>query len=223
LSTEFNASPPTQAPASRANFTHLAVVAAIIVGYATSSYYSNTAPDARGLGAGLSIAPVLLIGAVMLWRWSHPLLASSIVVLSGLLLIHYWPVFTKYYEWADVVQQCGAYALVALSFGRSLFGGRVPICTQLTTKLHGPLAPVEIAYTRWATVVWTIIYALLAAIILLLFLVASLRVWSLFVNFGSFGLIGLAFIADHAIRRRFLPRRAGGILAALRQSLSGPG
>lgn len=201
----------------------IAIVAAITVGYAALSHYSNTAPDAKGLGAGLSIAPILLIGAVMLWRWSHPLLALSIFALEGVLLFHYWPVLTKYYEWADMAQQCGAYGLVSLTFARSLFGGRVPLCTQLSAKLHGPLAPAEIAYTRWATVAWTIIYVMLAAIILILFFVASLRVWSLFVNFAAFGLIGLAFMVDHAIRRRVLPQRPGGILAALRQSLTGSG
>ena len=117
-------------------------MAAVIVGYAVLSHYSNTAADGKGLGAGLSIAPILLIGAVMLWRWSHPLLASSIVALVGIVLVHYWQFVTKYYEWADVVQQCGAYGLVSVSFARSLLGSRVPLCTQLTSKLYGPLAPV---------------------------------------------------------------------------------
>jgi uncharacterized membrane protein len=220
LPPEIDKSRSSQASARRATLLQLAVVAAITVGYAALSHYSNTAPDAKGLGAGLSIAPILLIGAVMLWRWSHPLLALSIFALEAVLLFHYWPVLTKYYEWADVVQQCGAYGLVSLTFARSLFGGRVPLCTQLSAKLHGPLAPAEIAYTRWATVAWMIFYVMLAAIILILFFVAPLRVWSLFVNFAAFGLIALAFIADHAVRRRVLPHRPGGILAALRQSLS---
>jgi uncharacterized membrane protein len=199
----------------------LAVVAAFIIGYALLSHYSNTAPDAKGLGAVLTIAPILLIGAAMLWRWTHPLLAFSVSALVGVLLFYYWPLLTKYYEWADVGQQCGVYALVSLSFGRSLLGGRVPICTQLTAKLHGPLTPAEITYTRWATLAWTLMYGLLAVFILILFFVAPLRLWSLFVNFVAFGLIALMFIADHAIRRCVLPRRPGGVLAALRQSLSG--
>jgi uncharacterized membrane protein len=126
---------------------------------------------------------------------------------------------TAYYEWSDLVQQCGAYALVSWSFARTLVASRVPLCTQLTAKLHGTPTPAEITYTRWATLAWTLIYALLAATILLLFFLVPLRVWSLFVNFYSFGLIALAFGIDHAIRRRVLPHRPGGILAAIRQSL----
>ncbi len=201
----------------------VAIIITLIVGYAALSLYSNSVPDARGLATGLSIGPVVLIGGVLLWRWSHPLLAAPLLAIVGVSLFHYWPLLTRYYEWSDVAQQCAMYGLVSLSFGRSLFGGRVPICTQMTDKLHGPLTPVEIAYTRKATVAWTLLYALLAGAILILFFVAPLRIWSLFVNFVSFGIIGLMFIADHAIRRRVLPHRPGGMLAALRQSLTGSG
>jgi uncharacterized membrane protein len=194
---------------------------AVIIGYSLLSHYGTTAPNARGLAVVLTIAPILLVGAIMLWRWTHPLLATAVVALVGVLLVEHWPLLTKYYEWADVAQQVGAYALVSYSFGRSLWGGRIPLCTQLTAKLHGALTPAEITYTRWATLAWTLMYALLAAMILLLFFVASLRLWSLFVNFVAFGLIALMFIADHAIRGRVLPRRPGGLLAALRQSLTG--
>jgi uncharacterized membrane protein len=221
LAPEADSLPTSQAPVRPVSLPKLAVVTAFIAGYALLSHYANTAPDAKGLAAGLTIAPILLIGAVMLWRWTHPLLASSIFALVSVLLVYYWPLLTKYYEWADMAQQCGAYALVSLGFGRSLWGGRVPLCTQLTAKLHGPLMPAEIAYTRWATLAWTLMYALLAVVILVLFFVVSLRLWSLFVNFVVFGLIALMFLADHAIRRRVLPRRPGGTLAALRQSLTG--
>jgi len=39
--------------------------------------------------------------------------------------------------------------------------------------------------------VWTLVQELLAATILFLFFHTSLRFWSLFVNFYSFGLLGL--------------------------------
>jgi uncharacterized membrane protein len=201
----------------------MVAVVTLIGGYAALSHYSNSVPDARGVATGLSFGPILLVGGVLLWRWSHPLLAAPLLAITGVLLFHFWPLLSRYYEWSDVLQQCAAYGLVSLSFGRSLFGGRVPLCTQMSDKLHGPLTPVEIAYTRKATTAWTLLYALLAAAILILFLVAPLRIWSLFVNFVSFGIIGLMFIADHAVRRRVLPHRPGGLLAALRQSLTGSG
>jgi uncharacterized membrane protein len=58
--------------------------------------------------------------------------------------------------------------------------------------------------------------------IFILYFSAPLRVWSLFVNFGTFGLILLMGIGDHAIRQRVLPQHErGGILHIIQRSLIG--
>jgi uncharacterized membrane protein len=193
----------------------------LFIGYALLSQYSSSA-HATGLGAALSLAPVLVIGVILAWRWIGPLTAVFLAALACAALYRYWPFVERNYEWADLVQQCGVYGLVALVFARSLFGGRVPICTELADKMYGTLTPVEIAYTRRATLAWSWFYTLLAAAILILFFAATARVWSLFVNFATFGLMMLMGIGDHAIRRRVLPRHpSGGILAIIRRSLTG--
>jgi uncharacterized membrane protein len=91
----------------------------------------------------------------------------------------------------------------------------------MADRLHGPLTPVEIAYTRRATEAWALFYSLIALAILLLFFSVSIRLWSLFVNFATFGLIALMAIADQAIRHRVLPRHRHGILAAIRRAVLG--
>lgn len=200
----------------------LAAIAALVVGYAALSQYSVSSPNGKGLGAALSVAPVALIGLILMWRWTRPVTALLTAAALGALLYHYWPVIERNYEWSDLTQQCGIYGLVALSFARSLFAGRVPLCTQLAEKMYGALTPPEIAYTRSATVAWAVFYGLLALAILVLFFGASLRVWSLFVNFATFGLMMVMGVADHAIRRRVLPRHPrSGILALIRRTLIG--
>lgn len=200
----------------------LAAVAALVIGYAALSHYSTTSPNAKALGAALSVAPIALIGVILAWRWTRPLMALLIAVSLCALLFRYWAIVERNYEWADLAQQCGTYGLVALTFARSLFAGHVPLCTQLANQIHGSLSPAEIAYTRRATEAWVVFYVLLTVAILILFFVASLRVWSLFVNFAVFGLMIVMGIADHAIRRRVLPRHErGGILAIIRRSLIG--
>jgi uncharacterized membrane protein len=220
-----NGLPNAPAPAASPRWAQqiqVTAIVALIIGYALLSHYSASSPDKKGLGAALSIGPVLLIGLVLLWRWTRPLTALLAAVSLSAFLYVYWPVVERNYEWADLAQQCGAYGLVALSFVRSLFAGRVPMCTQLASKLHASLTPVEIAYTRHATAAWAVFYGLIALTILILFFTASLRVWSLFVNFVAFALIMLMGIADHAIRRRVLPERPdGGILAIIQRSLTG--
>lgn len=195
---------------------------ALVVGYAALSQYSASSPDAKGLGAALSVAPVLLIGLILAWRWTQPLTALLIAAVSGALLYRYWPAIERNFEWADLVQQCGVYGLIAASFARSLFASRIPICTQLANTMHGTLTPAEIAYTRRATIAWVVFYVLTAVAILVLFFAAPLRIWSLFVNFGVFGLMIVMGIADHALRRRVLPRHpAGGILTIIQRALIG--
>jgi uncharacterized membrane protein len=214
---------PAAATAERrgAPIRQLAVIAALLIGYTVISQYGYSSPDAKGLGAALSVGPIALIGIALAWRWTHRLVAALVTVIAGALLYLYWPFLKTHYEWSDLVQQVGAYAMVAVAFGRSLLPGRIPTCTLLADQLHGPLEPIETAYLRRATMVWFGFYCLLAPAILVVFVVASARAWSLFVNFGSFGLMGLLFAFDHAIRRRVLPRRpGGGMIAALLHSVA---
>jgi len=215
---------PTETPDRRTAIRTLIVVAAFVGGFALLSQYSYNSPEAQGLGAGLSVGPIALVGIVLAWRWTPRLIAALLTLGIGILLVLYWPFLKTHYEWSDLIQQVGAYAMVATGFGRSLWPGRTPLCTQLATQIHGPQSPVELRYTRYATWVWFAFYTLLALAILVLYFHAAPRTWSLFTNFGSFGLIAAVFLADHGLRRLILPRRpGGGMFAALLQSVTGSG
>jgi uncharacterized membrane protein len=217
--TGFDDAPPVSSGPSRLV---LAAITALIIGYAVLSQYSASLPDAKGLGASLSVAPVILIGLILVWRWARFLTALLVAAAAGALLYRYWPAIERNYRWADLAQQCGIYGIVALSFARSLFGSRIPLCTQLAGQMYGALTPAEISYTRGATQAWMLFYGILTLAIAVLFFAASARAWSLFVNFATFGLMMLMGIADHAIRRRVLPRHPrSGILALIQRSLMG--
>ena len=93
---------------------------------------------------------------------------------------------------------------------------------QLAIKMHGELAPAEVRYTRRATIAWLVFYVALIAAIVILFVDSTLRIWSLFVNFATYGLILLMGLGDHWWRRKVLPlRRHGGLIAALQRALIG--
>lgn len=200
----------------------LFVIGALIVGYAALSHYSSSTPDAKGLGAALSIGPVLLIALVLVWRWTRPWIALCIAAGLTAFLYRYWEFVENNFEIADLVEQAGAYALIAWSFARSLIAGRVPLMTQLMKELHSTLLPAEIIYTRRATLAWAVFYLLLAGAIVLLHFQISQSAWSFFVNFATFGLIIAGVLVDFVIRRAILPRRPGhGVLTMLRRSLIG--
>lgn len=211
------ASPPAGPPRRQ-----LWAIAVLVIVYAALSQYSASVPDARPLGPYLSIGPIVLIGIWLAWRWARPPIAGSITAVLAVILYRAWPVIARNYAWADLAQQCGAFGLVAVVFARSLFAGRVPICTQLAQQLHGTLTPQELAYTRRATAAWSLFYGLLVLAIFGLFFAVPLAAWSSFVNFGTFGLMVLAGIVDHLIRRRRLPRHPGeGWAQIIRRALIG--
>jgi uncharacterized membrane protein len=201
----------------------LAVVGAAIIAYSGLSHYSNSHAQARDLATGLALAPMLALGCLVAWRWAGALLAALAAGIGAYLLHHHWPLLTQNFALLYFVQQFGFYVLMALSFGITLKQPRVPLCTLLADKVHGPLTPRETQYTRQVTAAWTLFFVLNMVATLLLFEFASLKVWSVFVNFLSLPLVALMFAAEYAVRRRVLPQvHGGGILATLRVYFADP-
>jgi uncharacterized membrane protein len=194
----------------------LAAIVVFIVVYAGLSHYANSAAKTRDLAVALALAPVLGFGLVLIRR-SRPLTAVLAAAAAALLLRRYWPLLEENFSRVYLIQEGGFYGLMALSFGRSLIGNRVALCTQLADKVHGPLTPPEVRYTRRVTAAWAVFFASIAAATLGFFYAAPLRTWSLFANFCVPPLIGLMFVAEYAVRRRALPQaQRRGILAAIR-------
>jgi uncharacterized membrane protein len=201
----------------------LVAVAVAIVAYSGLSHYSNSNPQSRDLATILALAPMLTIGFALIWRWNGILLAVLLSLVALLFLRRYWPLLTNNFSIVYLIQQCGFYVLMSLTFGRSLLTGRVPLCTQLADKVHGPLSPLELRYTRSVTLSWTLFFLANLAVTFVLFAFAPLRIWSLFVNFFSLPLVLLMFVAEFAVRRRVLPQvQRHGLLATLRVYFASP-
>jgi uncharacterized membrane protein len=201
----------------------LAAVAVILVAYSVLSHYSNSNPRAQDLGAALALAPMLTLGLVLIWRWSGTLIAVLTAAAAALLLRAFWLLFAENFSIVYLIQQCGFYAIMAFTFGRSLLKGRVPLCTQFADKIHGPLSALELRYTRSVTIAWAVFFLANMAVTFLLFEFAPLRIWSLFVNFLSLPLILLMFVAEYAVRRRVLPQvQRSGLIATLRVYFANP-
>jgi uncharacterized membrane protein len=195
----------------------LAAVGVLLVAYSLLSHYSNLNPQARDLGAALALAPVSLISIGLLWRLGGVAPAAIATAAAAFLLHRYWPMLTQSFTVLNLIQQCGFYGILALSFALSLRTGRVPLCTQLADRVHGPLTAQEIRYTRQVTAAWALFFLGQIMATLLLFELAPLRLWSIYVNFCSLPLILAMFAAELAVRHRVLPAtRHGGLIATLR-------
>lgn len=195
----------------------LAAVMLFVAAYAALSHYSNSMAKTHDVGVGLAVGPVLTLSLLLLWRWTHAVVAILAAAAVAALLAHYWPLLDRNFSWVYLIQEGGFYSLMAASFGQSLWGDRVALCTQLADKIHGPLTPQEVRYTRRVTAAWALFFIVIVVITLGLFLFAPLRIWSLFANFCVLPLIGLMFVAEYAVRKHALPQvRRRGILAAVR-------
>jgi uncharacterized membrane protein len=123
---------------------------------------------------------------------------------------------------AAIVVCIAAYAGLSHYGNTTLFGHRTALCTHLADKLHGPLNAQEVRYTRRVTAAWALFFLSITVATLGFFLLAPLRIWSLFANFCVLPLIGLMFAAEYAIRLRVLPQvHRPGILAAVRVYFAG--
>jgi uncharacterized membrane protein len=201
----------------------LAAVGVFILAYSGLSHYSNSHAQARDLATILALAPMLTVGLLLLWRWRGALTAILAATAAGILCFRLWPLFKQNFSLVYLIQQLGFHGLMAATFGFSLLPGRLPLCTQLADKVHGPLGAPELRYTRQVTAAWSWFFVANMTATVLLYAFAPLRIWSLFVNFCSLPLIGLMFAAEYAIRRRVLKQvHTGGLIATLRVYFADP-
>jgi uncharacterized membrane protein len=183
-----------------------ALIAASILIYALLAHYSNATAGAHGLGAALAVGPLLLALAVAVRRSPHPLIATVLLApLSAALLLLSWGHIERNFTLMILLQQCGAYLMLALVFGRSLMRGELPLCTRWATMVHGPLPGDVQRYTRAVTAAWTGFFISIGLLSALLYAWAPLRVWSLFSNFLTLPLAALMFLGEYALRQRLLP------------------
>jgi uncharacterized membrane protein len=200
----------------------IAAVVLLVIAYAGLSHYSNSTPGAHGLGAALALGPVSIVSLVMLRRWAGPWVTALLAAAAAALLYWYWPLFAENFTWFYLLEECAVYGLLAVTFGRTLLGKRVALCTRLADRVHGPLSAREVRYSRRVTAAWTAFFVSLAVATIGLFVWAPLRIWSLFTNFCTLPLIALMFVAENMLRRRALPQsHRTSILTTVRVYLAG--
>lgn len=181
------------------------LIAVSIVGYALLAHYTNISSNAHGLGALLAISPPLVALLLLAAKAPKPALAVAMVIAASLITLWFvWPILARHYSVLYLLQQCGMYALLAASFGRSLMPGQQPLCSRWAQMVRGAL-PLELQrYTRTVTAAWTIFFVGIAALSIALFVFAPLSTWSVFANFLTTPLIALMFAGEFAWRSRHL-------------------
>lgn len=167
-----------------------------------------------GAGSGLARtllqwAPLALVGA-----WAVARSRRKAPWIAGLLAAGALVFLAEHQDRLGLVAASGlthgaAYLFLLWYFGHTLARGREPIITQFARTLHGELTPAMRAFTRGVTVAWCVFCAGQLAVSALLFALAPLHAWSLFVNVLNLPLLAAMFLGQfgwRAIRHPEFPR-----------------
>lgn len=99
------------------------------------------------------------------------------------------------------ISHAAIYLFLLWYFGRTLAPGKEPIIARFARRVHGALPPARERFAHRLTVVWCAFFAAQLIASALLFALAPLRAWSLFVNLLNLPLLGLMFVGQLAYRR----------------------
>lgn len=200
-------------------------VLAIGIGYAVLSHLAAATSTPTVLSALVAVVPLIGLAVVLAWRSPHRILMLALCLAVCATLYAMQGFLVANYNWVFLLQHAGTYALLATGFGKTLFGGEVPMISRFAAIAHGgELSPRLARYTRAATWAWTLYFAGTALLSLMLFWLAPVAVWSAFANLLGMPLLALMFALEYAARCWVLPaeERAGPLEAirAWRQSQS---
>lgn len=175
--------------------------------YSLLLYKGAASSQPSGLSAGLALVPVTVVALLLAWgsryRWALWVLmaAASIVV--------WWQwgeVLLRHYTWFYLLQHVGIYGALAVFFGRTLVGGRVPLVTRFAAMVHGnQMCPEHIAYARQVTLAWTLFFISMVSVSMVLFLFQPIERWAFFANILGLPLMGLMFGGEYLVRLKRLP------------------
>ncbi len=194
-----------------------AAIAAFCVGYSVLAHLASANPKPDLFDAAVAIAPLLALALLLAWRSPQRpwMLLLCLASCAALYATSSWLV--QHFNWVFLLQHAGMQALLGLAFGRSLRDGQVPMVSRFAAVVHGKLSPALARYTRQVTWAWTLYFAVMTTLSLLLFWLAPVAVWSVLANLLNLPLLILMFAAEYGARLYFLaPSDRAGPLEAIR-------
>jgi uncharacterized membrane protein len=188
-------------PAVRTVAAGLALIAYVLI----SHYAASFPPKDGGVFAAIVLLPYLAVAAVLAWRSRHRYAWLLLCAALAMLVWRHLGAIGDHAAWVYFIQHAAGNAMLALVFGSSLVGSRVPLCTRIAALAHNPMPPRLAHYTRQVTLAWTIFFAANACISAVLFAYAPVVIWSVFANILDLPLVALMFAAEYGVRLWLLP------------------
>lgn len=198
-------------------------IATIIVIYAVLVHHVNASGKPSSLGAVLALMPIFLLVITFAWHATSRMMGIGTVLISVIFFWFAWSYVRQHTDFIFWMQDIGLMLILLLTFGRTLQRDRTPLCVHFAQMINGdePLPLAHVHYARQVTVAWVVFFAMIILISTLLFFLAPLTIWSIFVNFLTLPLVALMFIVEFMVRRRVLTDLPNGhVLDAVRAYLN---
>ena len=103
-----------------------------------------------------------------------------------------------------LAEHLGSMLVLGALFGNTLRPGRTALVTRFAAARQPAMSPRLRRYTRGVTAAWTLFFAAMAAVSVLLFVLGPLRDWAWFASVGTPLLVGSMFVLEYLARRAWL-------------------
>lgn len=183
-----------------------ALFALLTVGYYALLYHASVSTEHHWLSVLLALVPV--VGMTLYAAWNSPYrypLMALVAIGTGVVWLLLRDLIVENYMWFYLLQHAGINGALAIFFGRTLLGGRIALITRFAAIVHPEMPPEQLRYTRQVTLAWTLYFAGVALVSIMLFLFAPIEVWSFFANILYLPMLITMFAVEYMVRLRCLP------------------
>jgi uncharacterized membrane protein len=197
-------------------------ITVMIVIYAVLVHHVNASGQASTLGAVLALMPIFLLIITVAVKATSRVAGISLLLIGGIASWLAWPFIKQHTGFVFWMQDIGLLLVLLMTFGWTLQKDRKPLCVHFAEMINGEALPAEHErYAHKVTVAWVAFFAMMIITSTLLFFMAPLATWSIFVNFLTLPLVALMFMVEFMVRRRVLADLpTGHILDAVRAYLN---
>lgn len=193
------------------------LLAVLSIAFAVAAHAALVDGLPPAAGALLSLVPLSLLVLWFFRRTGQRIAALAILATGAAAVALEWPALERHFPSLFFLEYSGGNLLLAMLFGRTLFGGREPLVTTFARIAHNGLTPALARYTRKVTIAWTVFFLALFATATALYAAGFTAAWSLLANLLSPILMALMFVVEYGIRHVVLPDiERMGILGGMR-------
>lgn len=197
-------------------------VVIMIVLYAVLVHHVNVSGAVGLLAVVLAAIPPFLFVFAIAIKAKYKFAGIALILAFIGLVWKLFPYINQHISVIFWLQDIGLMLLLLITFAHTLLQGQKPLCVHFAEMINGGQLPIaHERYARSVTIAWVIFFAVMMIVSTLLFFLAPLPIWSIFVNFLTLPLVALMFVGEYIIRRHTLTDLpAGSVTDAVRAYLN---